>query len=321
MSSADVQLVRRRGRPPKMLQKAENQKPMLQNVPARMATVSRFDGLYKMDVQLQNVAVEIQKTLIESNARSIMDYYKVGNLVKHVIQHPDIFGQGALRQLSQYLNIAQAYLGSLARWAEMFDEDTVREYSSKPTSGNRVITLSHWLAISEIANAEARQKMLERIINENVSASDVKLFNQVTKRGEISVSLEEPENNPEDPEEETEENIEDHYDIGAQDSATPEQQPQKQTKQKRGRPVKIPDDPVIALQKFINAAARFNKYAEASYKIIGKFTKGELGKNYQTEYLVEKLQEIYNTVTFIEDNARVLLEQIEPILEKHRNNE
>lgn len=129
----------------------------------------------KMTPATQEVAKEFEGKVGNAATGIIVLQYSLGARVKAIVDDEGTYGSGAVKQLAEYLAVkgGESYLYSLMNFSATFEKDFVKQKSSVAMANGEHLTVTHWLQLMKISEEKAREKMLDRVYRESLSANDL----------------------------------------------------------------------------------------------------------------------------------------------------
>lgn len=139
------------------------------------AEEARRKAYEAMTPELRDVAQECERQIAKTAGSVIMLQYQIGARVLAVANDEQTYGPNAVQQLADYLGVrgGASYLYSLMNFARVFEADYVRTRSLRPMANGEHVTVSHWLQLMKIEDPQSRERMLERVYREALSANDL----------------------------------------------------------------------------------------------------------------------------------------------------
>jgi len=123
----------------------------------------------------QEVARDFEGKLSKGATGLVMIQYDVGSRLADIIADEGTYGAGAVKQLSLYLGIpgGETTLYNLRNFAQEFDKEFVRQWTSKSMAGGGHLAMAHWFQIMKLKSKEKQEKLLNRTLKESWSANDL----------------------------------------------------------------------------------------------------------------------------------------------------
>lgn len=136
---------------------------------------ARLTIFKKMTPATQEVAKEFEGKVGNAATGIIILQYSLGARVKSIVDDEGTYGSGAVKQLAEYLSVkgGESYLYSLMNFSDTFEKDYVKQKSSIALANGEHLTVTHWLQLMKISEEKAREKMLDRVYRESMSANDL----------------------------------------------------------------------------------------------------------------------------------------------------
>lgn len=136
---------------------------------------ARLSIFKKMTPATQEVAKEFEGKVGNAATGIIILQYSLGARVKAIVDDEGTYGSGAVKQLAEYLAVkgGESYLYSLMNFSDTFEKDYVKQKSSIAMANGEYMTVTHWLQLMKISEEKAREKMLDRVYKESMSANDL----------------------------------------------------------------------------------------------------------------------------------------------------
>lgn len=141
-------------------------------IPVDKARLKMFKS---MTPATQEIAKKYEGKMSQAATGVIVIQYGLGAEVKAVMDDEGTYGNSAVEQLAVYLGVkgGATYLYALKGFAETFDKDYVKQKSSILLANGDPLTIGHWLHLMKLSEDKAREKMLDRIYKESMSANDL----------------------------------------------------------------------------------------------------------------------------------------------------
>jgi hypothetical protein len=123
----------------------------------------------------QAIANEFSEDVKKASLGVVLIQYRLGAKVAAVVEDEGTYGSGAVKQLAEFLGNpgGETYLYALKNFATTFDKDYVKQKSSIAMANGQHLTVTHWLHLMKLEEEKAREKMLKRVYEESISASDL----------------------------------------------------------------------------------------------------------------------------------------------------
>ena len=136
---------------------------------------ARLSVFKKMSPALQEIAKTFDEKLAKGATVIVVTMYDMGARLKEVVDDEGTYGSGAVKQLAEYHGISggETALYAMMNFAKSFDKDYVKTNSLRPMANGHYMTLGHWLQLMKIQDDAKREKMLEKVLRESVSANDL----------------------------------------------------------------------------------------------------------------------------------------------------
>ena len=141
-------------------------------------TAQQKRQLAEMPPENQEVALRMLQLTAAVNDVAIKAAYNLGLLVERLTDDDQ-----SVPQVAAFLNVDPNKLYAYRAVVKEFELETVLSWSSKPMASGNLMTTAHWIALARISGTEQRNRMLNRIIKESLSARDVE---QLIKTGEFA---------------------------------------------------------------------------------------------------------------------------------------
>lgn len=135
----------------------------------------RLAILKEMSPATREVAQDFETRLGKVAHGIILTQYDMGSRIAEIMENEGEYGSGAVKQLSEYLNIAggETTLYALRNFSESFDKDYVKEWSLKPMANGQFLSIGHWFKIMQLKDRKAQDKMLDRVFRESLSVNEL----------------------------------------------------------------------------------------------------------------------------------------------------
>lgn len=129
----------------------------------------------KMKPATQEVAKQFEEKLGKGATAIVLVQYDMGARVADIVEDENEYGSGAVKQLAEYLSIpgGETMLYGMMNLARTFDKEYVKTNTLRPMTNSHYMSLQHWLQLMKISEEAKRDKMLERILRESMSANDL----------------------------------------------------------------------------------------------------------------------------------------------------
>jgi len=136
---------------------------------------ARLSIYKKMSPALQEVAKTFEEKLGKGATAIVVIMYDMGSRLKEVVDDEGTYGSGAVKQLADYHGIpgGETMLYGMMNLSKAFDKEYVKTNSLRPMANGHYMTLGHWLHLMKIQDDTKREKMLERVLRESISANDL----------------------------------------------------------------------------------------------------------------------------------------------------
>lgn len=131
--------------------------------------------LKEMTPATRQVAEDFETRLGRGAQGIILIQYDMGSRVAEVMENEGEYGSGAIKQISEYLNIAggETTLYALRNFAESFDKDYVKELSAKPMSNGQFLSVGHWFKVMQLRDRKTQDKIFDRIFRESLTVNEL----------------------------------------------------------------------------------------------------------------------------------------------------
>lgn len=141
-------------------------------IPLDKARLKMFKA---MTPATQEIAKKYEGKISQAATGLIVIQYGLGAEVKAVMDDEGTYGNSAVEQLSVYLGVkgGATYLYALKNFSETFDKDYVKQKSAILLANGDAITIGHWLQLMKLSEDKAREKLLDRVYKESMSANDL----------------------------------------------------------------------------------------------------------------------------------------------------
>lgn len=135
----------------------------------------RLALLKEMTPACRKVAEDFDTKMSKSAQGVIMISYDMGSRLREVVENEGEYGSKAVETLAAYLNVkgGATTLYGLRDFAESFDREFVKANSVKPMANGDYLTLQHWSQLRKIAEQKDREKLLNRVFKESLSANEL----------------------------------------------------------------------------------------------------------------------------------------------------
>ena len=129
----------------------------------------------KMKPATQEVAKQFEEKLGKGATAIVLVQYDMGARVAEIVEDEGEYGSGAVKQLAEYLSIpgGETMLYGMMNFSRTFDKDYVKTNTLRPMTNSHFLSLQHWLQLMKISDEGKRDKMLERVLKESISANDL----------------------------------------------------------------------------------------------------------------------------------------------------
>ncbi len=133
-----------------------------------MAAASDSKAFASMNAALRRRCTAIQKLLADAAVEEIDKRYKVGAIIRAILEGEDTYGERAVERVAQALGREAATLYRYAAVAKMWSESEMRTLSRRPNAHGEPLSWSHWV---ELTRVPARWRYwLERALEESWSS-------------------------------------------------------------------------------------------------------------------------------------------------------
>lgn len=150
---------------------------------AIVASKQRNQVFKSMNPETQQVARELEAKISKVSNGIVVLQYQMGMRIAKVVEEEQVYGEGAVKQLADYLNNpgGATHLYNLKNFATTFTKDYVERTMERSMESGERLSVGHWIALSRIDDGAKREKMLERVFKHSMSAND--LVREVTASG------------------------------------------------------------------------------------------------------------------------------------------
>jgi len=132
--------------------------------------------LYESMTPATRAVVDARRTSSTKRAvGTVLMAYNDGLMVRDMMdpKKESTYGTGAVAQMAAYFGETTATLYGLKNFVDKFDKDYVQEWTDRPMPYQKHLTLSHWLAVTQLDKVADAEKLLKRAIKEGLSANQV----------------------------------------------------------------------------------------------------------------------------------------------------
>lgn len=146
-------------------------------VAANPAAKARTAILAEMTPETQKVAKLCDECLTKAGAVDVLCRYRVGQHISKVLKqsatNEATFGVYAIEQIADFIGENPTTLHNLKQVAEAFSEEFIKEWSSRPNSKGKCLTISHFVHAAMPKSAKERETMLARAIANGWSSREL----------------------------------------------------------------------------------------------------------------------------------------------------
>jgi hypothetical protein len=113
-----------------------------------MTTHGCSDALVSMNAALRRRCTAIQKLLAEAAANEIDTRYKIGAIVRSVMEDDGTYGERAVERIADVLGRDAVTLYRYAAVAKTWSEREMRDLSQRPNGHGEPLSWSHWVELA-----------------------------------------------------------------------------------------------------------------------------------------------------------------------------
>jgi hypothetical protein len=136
----------------------------------------RQKALEEMSPKLQDLAKQIDRKVKTADRGNVLIAHAIGELLAHATEKEGIFDSKPLERIAQYIVIpgGDRTLATYRHLAVTFDRPFIEAELAKPLANGQLLTVSHFVEVSTIAQPEVRREILDWIRRECISIADLR---------------------------------------------------------------------------------------------------------------------------------------------------
>ena len=141
--------------------------------------------VYKaMTPALQEIAKDLETKVGDQTSSYVLFFHRIGTQLKTVVEDEATYGSKAVDQLAAYMGYSNnTKLYGIMQFAEVIDRETVKTKAAVPMSNGQLMSLQHWINLSRVHEDKKRDKLIERVLKESLSALDIEAEVRATSAG------------------------------------------------------------------------------------------------------------------------------------------
>jgi len=129
--------------------------------------------LESMSEPTREKAVQIRELSIQSDLGQVRLAFKQGSVLNEVRDNEAEYGSKAVEQIAEFLEIAPDRLYRFGNFARSFEQEFVLKWQAKANSKGHMLTVEHWLQLSQVTDPDKQEKWLTHWQKESISALEL----------------------------------------------------------------------------------------------------------------------------------------------------
>lgn len=123
---------------------------------------------------LQNLVTEIEGLQTAAASSPLLGHWEIGRRVAYIIVEENRYGSNAIDLTARFLGCRAAQLYDLARYAKVFDRQTLEQLAARKAPDGGRLTWEHMVLVAAIASPARRQSLLDAVTTECLSVQKLK---------------------------------------------------------------------------------------------------------------------------------------------------